>query len=200
MILLRSPLMNQIAWLRSVVPGPHHGFPFKMEEGYSIVLYTATSITAAVATPNPIALLSPIVPYKLHARMVDYRNPNTVTHDSGLCSSSVSGACSPIHPSVFSIAALVHLHHVVDGLFMCVSLPCCACLQGFTFCTLDYSHLAGNSLLPLTMSGMSFEGVAHTDGQYGSVDFSRVSSPRTHNKGLISTCFRFTHLRAWQPF
>ncbi|KAN0118812.1 hypothetical protein V8E52_004923 [Russula decolorans] len=97
MILLRSPLMNQIAWLRSVVPGPHHGFPFKMEEGYSIVLYTATSITAAVATPNPIALLSPIVPYKLHARMVDYRNPNTVTHDS---------------------AALVHLHHVVDGLFI----------------------------------------------------------------------------------
>ena len=31
--------------------------------------------------------------------------------------------------------------------------------------------VAGNSSLPFTLSGMSSEGVAPTDGQYGSVTF-----------------------------
>jgi hypothetical protein len=44
----------------------------------------------------------------------------------------------------------------------------------------DPPLVAGNSSLPFTLSGMSSEGVAPTDGQYGSVTFSfRVSSSPT---------------------
>jgi hypothetical protein len=45
--------------------------------------------------------------------------------------------------------------------------------------------LAGNISLPLTLSGMSSEGVAPTDGRYGFVTFFWVSSPPTHNRGLV---------------
>ena len=81
--------------------------------------------------------------------------------------------------------------------YIYVCFPSLLCLsQDFTFRALHPLHLDGNSLLPLTMSGTSFEGVAHSDGQYGSVAFSQVSPPPTHKKVLISTCFRFTQLRA----
>jgi hypothetical protein len=47
----------------------------------------------------------------------------------------------------------------------------------------DPPLLAGSSSPPLTLSGMSFEGVAPTDGRYGFVTFFWVSSPPTHNRG-----------------
>ncbi len=34
---------------------------------------------------------------------------------------------------VFSIAALVKLYRVMDGIFMCISLPCWACLKALRF-------------------------------------------------------------------
>jgi hypothetical protein len=65
-------------------------------------------------------LIGPIVPSKLRARMVDYNNPATIAREQ---SAHVFSACSPINWSVFSTAAIVHFWHVVDGLYMYVSLP-----------------------------------------------------------------------------
>jgi hypothetical protein len=63
----------------------------------------------------------------------------------------------------------------MDGIFMCVSLQYPASRALLDYST-PASRLAGNSLLPSTMNGMSFGGIAPTDGQYGSVPFFRLSS------------------------
>ena len=55
--------------------------------------------------------------------------------------------------------------------YLCES-TCPAALGSTSLFERDISRIAGNFSLPLTMSGMSFEGVAHTDGRYGSVTFS----------------------------
>jgi hypothetical protein len=109
-----------------------------------------------------------------------------------------------IHRLVFSIFNSGTREHLARrGWYIHVSLPALPRLSSRLLMFRTPLHLAGNSLLPLTLSGMSFEGGAHGDGQYGSVVFSLVSClPPTahwHNKGLIFTWFRFTHLRAWQP-
>jgi hypothetical protein len=65
----------------------------------------------------------------------------------------------------------------------------------------DPPLVAGNSSLPFTLSGMSSEGVARTDGQYGSVTFPfGFRHCPLHNRGLIFTCCRFTLLLAWRRF
>ena len=61
----------------------------------------------------------------------------------------------------------------------------------------------GNSLQPLTMSGMSSEGIARTDGRYGFVDlffFFWFCHRPLHDRGMNLTCYRFTPLRAYLPF
>jgi hypothetical protein len=61
----------------------------------------------------------------------------------------------------------------------------------------DSPLLDGNSSLPFTLSGMSFEGVALTDGQYGSVTFLfGFRRCPLHKRGLIVTCYRSTLLLA----
>jgi len=55
--------------------------------------------------------------------MVNYHDPVTIAREFGTCPfPSASELCSPIKPSVFPTVALVKLWHVVDGIYMCVSL------------------------------------------------------------------------------
>jgi hypothetical protein len=133
--------------------------------------------------------------------MVNYHDPHTIARDaSAYAFPSDSGACGPIMRLFFSTAAGENLHHVFIGLFMWVYLPCRARLhwQAHLITQRDISHLAGNFSLPLTMSGMSFEGVAHTDGQYGSVTFSVFVTTDLQQK-INFTCYRSTPSHAW-PF
>src|SRR5258708_7400518 len=108
---------------------------------------------------------------KLPARMVDFHNPHTIARE---CSTytfpSGSGPCSAIYRSFFSTVAVLNLVHIYNGIYMWVYLPPSRQTPG-SFCVLnrDPPHLVGDSLLPLTMSGMSSEGVSPTDERYGSV-------------------------------
>ncbi len=61
--------------------------------------------------------------------MVDYHNPVTISREaSAYVFYSGAGTCSPIKRSVFSTAAIVKFWHVVDGIFMYVTLPALAAL------------------------------------------------------------------------
>ncbi len=53
-------------------------------------------------------------------------------------SPSGSGPCSPINWSVFSTAAIVHFWHVVDGLYMYVSLPGLGALASSIYVTIKW--------------------------------------------------------------
>ena len=56
--------------------------------------------------------------------MVDYHNPVTVAQEfSAYVLPSGAGTCSPINRPVFSTAEIVNFWHIVDGMFMYVSLP-----------------------------------------------------------------------------
>lgn len=138
--------------------------------------------------------------------MVDYNDPSTVARDFGtynlrLSQRLASQFNSPI--GLFNFNSGTREPLARRRWYIHVSLPALPRLSSRLFTFRTPLHLAGNSLLPLTLSGMSFEGGVHGDGQYGSVVFSLVSCrPPTvhrHNKGLIFTWFRFTHLRGWQP-
>ena len=62
--------------------------------------------------------------------MVNYHDPVTIAREYGayaICRASV--LCGPIYRLALSIAAVVKLWHVVDGIFMSVSLSCRAGLQ-----------------------------------------------------------------------
>ena len=74
--------------------------------------------------------------------------------------------------SVFLIAAVMKLWHVVDGIFMSVLFYRASWGTGSTsLLSRDSPLLAGSSSLPLTMSGMCCEGITPTDGRYGFVAF-----------------------------
>jgi hypothetical protein len=67
--------------------------------------------------------------------MVNYHDPATIAQEFGACPfPSRSSSCSPTKSLIFSTAALVKLWHVVDGIYMCVSLSYRASRQAL----LDY--------------------------------------------------------------
>lgn len=136
--------------------------------------------------PEPAALLSTlIVPNKFRARMVNYHDPNTVAQDFGPYALRLSQmvAAQFTSPS-FNRGTREALAR--RGWIVHVCLLPCRLPPGLyeVFCShADPSHVAGNSSLPLTMSGMSSEDVAQGDGQCGFVVFIRFShrSPTTED-------------------
>jgi hypothetical protein len=143
---------------------------------------------------SPVAKpLSPIrCSSKLRARMVNYNDPVTIAKDAGtyafpsgfrdsqpdlLVRHFDRGYCEALAPHRWCIYVSLHVRTV----------------RLTTQPRPSASNLVGNSSPPFTMSGMSSEGIALTDGRSGFISFFRV---RHRLLTQLGTCYRFTPLRA----